>query len=296
MMKLRFHDLELFLAIHRGGSLSQGARALGIDQSTVSRRLAELEERLGAPLFLRNREGVHLTALGEGWVEPARLAEAQVTAAHRSWQRHNAPALDAEVRIAAVHSIADELLVPTLPLLIREHPQLRITILASSDIADLGRMEADIALRLFRPTSGDLVTRKMISGALVPHAQSDLALTLAHEPPERWPWIALANPRFRPPPWQSWCARHDIRPQFTFSSGTSVIRAVQAGLGVSMLDADLGIALQLTPLPMGDLPELRGALWLTAHRAQRKLPHVNAVWKWLELIFTEKANPRRLLS
>ena len=158
MSALQWDDLRFLLALHDAGSLASAARALKVDGSTVSRRLAALESALGAKLFARTPEGLKLNEHGECAVtvasqmnELARTLEATIGGADQ--------AARGLVRVSVSEGFAP-LLYPALAGLRASHPEVHVEIVVASERADLARGDADIAIRLFRETSGDLVVRK----------------------------------------------------------------------------------------------------------------------------------------
>ncbi|MGK0361155.1 MAG: DNA-binding transcriptional LysR family regulator [Bradymonadia bacterium] len=284
-MQIRAADLELFFAIHDCGSLTHAGSRLGLNQSTISRRLTELEARLGAALFIRAREGVHVTQLGARWIEPAEATWMTSRAAERACLEHLGDVQVAEVTVTATHSIADHVITPALPSLIALHPRLRIRVLATGQILDMARLEADIAIRPMRPKVGDLVVQRLAQVDIAVAASEALAIQLAGHPPQTWPWLSLGDDRVLPPPIAKWQAANGVQPRLTFGSGSSHIVALRAGLGVGWLADRLRAHVGLTAMPMTGLPRFEGSLWMTAHQAYRKLPHVDVVWRWLEGIF-----------
>ncbi len=286
-MKIRAADLELFSAINGGGSISRGAAALGLNQSTTSRRLCELESRLGAALFVRSRDGVHLTALGTRWLSPAAAVERQLADAEHALLEHTGTSLNVEVTITTLHMVADQALVPALPALFKDHPQLRVRLLLGSTVMDLARLEADIAIRLVRPESGDLIVRRLRVDRMVATASVSLAKHLKNAPPARWPWVNIRPAKLQPPPVRAWQDSHAIVPRLVVSSGSTHIAALHAGIAVGWMPESLQQSNGLLAMPSAGLPAFDSILWMTTHRAQRQLPHIDAVWQWLSHAFSE---------
>ena len=281
---MTWSDLELFLAVDRGGSLSEAARALGVKQSTVSRRLTDLEARLGSPLFVRGHEGVLATPLGASWREPALRAEQGVLDAYRAMAK-TLDGVTGEVRIATLLSIADLVLAPELPALLENHPGLRVCILATGEVADLGRLEADLAVRLFRPVTGDLVARPLWTSTIAALATHDVKMRVRGRPLADWPWLGWSSPRHVPPGQAAWEEAHGIVPRATFLSPTTILSAARAGAGVALLSSDFAdLFPELERLPIAGLPAIEVTFWLVAHQELRHTPRVAAVWDWLVAI------------
>lgn len=156
-------DWELcrtFLAIVRQGSLSAAARRLGLTHPTVRRHLEELEAGLGAPLFVRSPSGLAPTEVALGLREPAEAMEA----AYEQFIRMGSGAGDAmagTVRITASEVMGAEVLPPILAGLRKNYPGLQFELALSDDVADLLRRDADLAVRMVRPSQADLLARKV---------------------------------------------------------------------------------------------------------------------------------------
>ena len=156
----RWDDLRIFLAAFREGSCAAAGARLGVNQSTISRRISALERELGVRLFDRTPEGLVPTAAAEEIVPRAELFE--VTAAELIGAIEG---LDTRpggvVRVASPVLIASELLAPALPAFLDEQPGLRLELIVGDAIVDLSRREADLALRFVRPDRGDLLVRRV---------------------------------------------------------------------------------------------------------------------------------------
>lgn len=153
-----WNQARAFLATAQAGSLSAAARLLGQTQPTLGRQIAALEERLGVQLFDRVGRGLVLTRAGRDLMVHVRTMEEAATrfslaASGRSEE------IAGEVSITASDTVATYTLPPILARLARTAPEIRIHLIASNDLQDLTRREADIAIRHVRPTQGDLTAR-----------------------------------------------------------------------------------------------------------------------------------------
>ncbi|MGL6109338.1 MAG: LysR family transcriptional regulator [Rubrivivax sp.] len=149
-----------FLAVLDAGSLMGAARKLGAQQPTLSRHVAELEAQLGAPLFERTGRGVTPTAAGLTIADAARQMEAGADqlAMQLAGRRD---ATSGTVRITTSQVAASYLLPPVLAALQRAEPGIQVELVASNQISNLLRREADIAVRMVRPAQSTLVARKL---------------------------------------------------------------------------------------------------------------------------------------
>ncbi|MBL8341147.1 MAG: LysR family transcriptional regulator [Rubrivivax sp.] len=149
-----------FLAVLDAGSLSGAAKQRGAQQPTLSRQVAALEAQLGAPLFERTGRGVAPTALALAIADAARRMEAGADDLLRRLARKRDVATGT-VRITTSHVAASYLLPPVLAQLQREEPGIQVELVASNQLTNLLRREADIAVRMVRPAQASLVARKL---------------------------------------------------------------------------------------------------------------------------------------
>ena len=152
--------VKSFLAVLDAGSLMGAARRLNAQQPTLSRHVAELEAQLGAPLFERTGRGVTPTAAALAIADAARQMEAGALALSRGL----ATARSAEsgtVRVSTSRVAATWLLPPVIAALQEAEPGIAIELVATDQISNLLRREADIAVRMVRPAQGSLVARKL---------------------------------------------------------------------------------------------------------------------------------------
>lgn len=156
-----WNDLRYFLAVARGGSTLAAARALGVDATTVQRRLAELERRLGRPLFARDGRGSRLTEFGTTMLARAE----QVGDAIQGFERQALALRDAAsgiVRVTCPEPLAARLQgSPLIENFHARHPQVRVEFVLSDRYLDLMKGEADIALRSGDTDDDALVGRKI---------------------------------------------------------------------------------------------------------------------------------------
>ena len=149
-----------FLGVLDAGSLMGAARQLGAQQPTLSRHITELEAQLGAPLFERTGRGVLPTALALAITDAARQMAASADTLAGTLTRSR-EATTGTVRITSSEVAASYLLPPVLAQLQQAEPGIQIELVASNQISNLLRREADIAVRMVRPAQGSLVARKL---------------------------------------------------------------------------------------------------------------------------------------
>ncbi|MBY8973429.1 LysR family transcriptional regulator [Pseudomonas sp. P867] len=157
---MNWDNVRFFLAIARAGTLRTAARQLRVDQATASRRLAALEEGLGARLFLRTPSHYVLTSAGEALVEPAETIERSVAQMERRVMGLDEQ-LTGSVRVATTDSLGKRFVLPAIARMRAEHPSIDVACLISQDVANLTRRDADIAVRTVRPDAPDLILRRL---------------------------------------------------------------------------------------------------------------------------------------
>ncbi len=156
----RWDDVRTFLAVARAGTLAAAARTIGVDYTTVGRRIRALERDLGIALFERLQDRFVLTEAAERLREAAERMEDGALALERR-------ALGADrtvtglLRIATTDALAQILVLPALRLLHERHPEVRVHLLTGAARLDISRREADVAVRYVRPEAGELVSRRI---------------------------------------------------------------------------------------------------------------------------------------
>jgi len=158
-----------FAAVAEHGSLSAAARATGVSQPTLGRHIDALEVRLGLKLFDRSLSGFAPTEWGLRAYEPVRAAAARLAEAALVSAGANAT-LKGTVRLTASEVTSHFTLPPILARLRVEFPEIALELVPSDSVENILMREADIAVRMFRPTQLDLVTRKLGESPIVPCA------------------------------------------------------------------------------------------------------------------------------
>lgn len=285
---LAWDDVRVFLALCRSRTLSDAGRLLGVDASTMSRRLRGLEAALAANLFERGRGGILATEAAERLLPVAEEMEhvmARFAGEAEAFEREVA----GRVRIACPADAAQVLIAPLLPELLKRHPRLRIEITPGESVVDLARRDADLALRTARPAKGDLVMTRLFSIGWTVAASPALAAEVgAIRSWEDVPWIGGSQRLADTTPGRWYAANlGEVEPLLRTDSLTLQISSVATGLGVALIP-DLSVAhYGLVPLALSrrlrasikDLPE--DDLFLVTHRALRGVPRVRAVWEFL---------------
>ncbi len=152
-------DLRIFLAVARTDSLSGAGKRLKIDPATVSRRIARLEEAIGARLFTKSPQGYALTEEGARLIPHAERAESALDDAQEALT--GPEGLQGQIRIGAPDGCANYLLPQVLAAICDANPGLEVQIVALPRVFNLSKREADMAIGVSRPTAGRLTVQKL---------------------------------------------------------------------------------------------------------------------------------------
>lgn len=270
-------DLRFFVELARCGSLSEAARRLKADHSTVARRIAALEAALGTRLFDRMPRGYVLTAEGARLIERATGVEDAVLAVERA-AAGTSDRIEGTVRISAPPAFASHWLVPRLTALRHEHPGLILDVAGETATASLMRRDADIALRLSRPVGDALVARKLgtlrygLYGArayLDSTAEDDRAFLGYDE--------HLADV-----PQQRWLLKHAAGRRLAMLSNdlSSLIAGTRAGIGLAVIPHALA-ASHDELVCVCEAPEAAREVWSVVHPDLRHSLRIRVVLDYL---------------
>lgn len=161
--KLNWPDFPIFLAVIEEGNLSGAARALGLSQPTVGRRINALEAQMGAPLLSKTSSGLAPTEMGMQVLDHIRQMDIAAEAISRTTAAQE-QSLAGDVTISATQGIGDFWLPKALIPIYQQHPEIRINIDVNFQMANLAKREADIALRWVGPgNQNSLIGRKVIT-------------------------------------------------------------------------------------------------------------------------------------
>lgn len=276
-MNLHWDDLRLVLAVARAGSFAEAGRRLGLDQSTVYRRVTTLERSLAAPLFARTAEGRSPTAAGAAVVRAAeameRAVEALDTRLAGSGRR-----LEGSVRLTAPDDLMAHLLLPILGRFRAAEPGIRLELVLDNRSVSLTRREADVAVRATRRPPESAVGRRVGAIGWAAYAVPALAGTALEE----LDWVAweegLGAPQvgarlaaLAPPERLVWRS----------NSLLDQLNAAEAGIGAAFLPCFLGEGSPKLVRLLARDPSLDGELWLLSHVEQRRSPRIRALTDFL---------------
>ena len=293
---MQWDDLKHFLAVARAGQLARAAAQLGVDATTVGRRLRRLEAALGQTLFEQGKDGQALTEAGERLRERAEAMER----AFREIETGAESGLElaGAIRVSVSEGFGTWFVARHLPAFAAAHPRLTVDLVASSGFLNPSRREADVAILLDRPRKGPLFVRKLTDyrlrlyaakGWLAAHGPVASRADHRRHPLNGYVPDLLYAPELR------YLAEiaPGLEPRLRSTSVNAQHHLVAAGAGIAVLpcfigDADPGLARLL------DDVVVTRSFWLVTHADTRRSGRVGAFADWLAA--TVAANQAHLLG
>lgn len=270
--RLDWDDLRMFLAVAREGSLSGAARTLSVNHSTVFRRLNGLEARLDVRLFDRQPGGYGLTSAGEALLESSDRVEAEILSAERALRGRDLR-LRGGLRVTMPDTIARLMLPALIAPFERRYPEIELELVVSDTFLNLGKRDADIALRPTNTPPETLIGRRVsgIATAIYRHVDADAPAAAL----SRCRWIApddslahLASARWL----------RDLAPPVAIRANTmsGMLDAARAGMGLAVLPCFLGDPEPALRRVRDPVAEFETGLWALTHRDLRQTARIRA--------------------
>lgn len=274
-----------FLAVMREGSLSGAARALGMTQPSLGRHMRELEETLGVSLFARSPQGLSPTDLAHELV-PHAQAMASASSALRRAATTRQDTIAGVVRITASEVIGAEVLPPMLAAFRQQHPGIVIELSLSNQAEDLLRRDADIAIRMVRPTQDALVARhvgkitlsffahkRYIEANGRPRTMADLTKHALIGFDHETPYIRSMRPAGLPYTREHFALRTD--------SDLAALAAIRAGYGIGVCQTGIGRRDPALVQLFADSFTLNMDTWVVMHEDLRRSTRTRALYDHL---------------
>ncbi len=286
---MNWNDLKYFLAVARSSSLSEAARNLHVSPSTVSRRIDALEQSLSSRLFARRQDGYDLSEAGSNLLPSAEQAEASLLWLERG-AAHGETETAGVVRLVTPELLGQYLIIPQLAALQRSHPEIQLEIVTDVRPSPLTRREADIVLRLSRPTQGDYTVQRIGQLAQALYASATYLQAMGR------PALSSDLAQHRLIGWDSelaylplarWLEDRPERPDIYMRTGNfhAQLMAVQAHLGIAALPRFAARLFNLQPV-LAHEPKLLSDIWLLQQSESRRLKRVNIVADHITAIIT----------
>jgi DNA-binding transcriptional LysR family regulator len=290
MQDPEWNDLRVILALGRSGSIAGAARALSVDDSTVSRRLAAAEKAFGAVLIVRGGSKFAFTAAGKAVLAAAEAMETAVSAAGAA-VRASKTELAGVVKISCAPSALHFLL--PFPQEVRDnHPGLHVELMSTREVIDLAKGDADIALRGVRPTDLGLIVRHQFEWGFALYAAPsylrEYGSPASHAELSRHQLVRY-DESFRRASFATWIEPFvsETTPNIRVDSVDMAQSMIAAGRGIGVLSAVQGDA---DPRLNRVFPEvidlMRG--WIVYHESSRGSKRVEVVIEALIEYFIER--------
>ena len=292
---LSWDDFRYVKAIAEARSLSGAAQSLGVNHSTVFRRLGQIEEQLGSRLFERGRAGYALTPSGEEMVRLAERLGEDINAFERKVTgRDLRPS--GELRVTTNDMVLLHLLTDVLVRFRRAYPEIVIDVVVSNAMLNLSRRDADVAVRATYVRPEGLTGHRISSIAWAVFGGKEAAKAgFDAGRANQYDWIGVSDhsSMARATKWMRDHAGGDVRPVYKANTLLSLAEAAAGGVGLVLLPCFIGSAVpglqRLTP----PLPELEGEFWLVTHPDLRSTARVRT---FVEFCAAEMEKKRRVLE
>jgi DNA-binding transcriptional LysR family regulator len=273
---LDWDDYRIFLMVSRTPSIRAAASKLEVSHSTVLRRLDRLEDKLGARLFERRAVGFRLTLAGEDVLQGVHDIEESVQSIDRSVTGRDS-ALEGIVKVTMPDVFAHPSLFPDLGEFNKRFPNIQLEIDLSYSIADLGKREADIALRVTNDPPQDLIGRKLAPAYIAAYAKKDyVARYRPQELDSQAQRIGFGNPEL----WQCEHGFGHLNVVGFFDNVMLQLTLARQGVGVASLPFVIGEA-EPDLLRISE-PIAKSEVWLLYHTDLRNTSRVRAVRDFLQ--------------
>ena len=280
---MNWDDVRFFLALCREGSVSQAGKALGVNHTTVARRIAAFESKLGTRLFDRTRDGYAMTQAAENMYGKALDMESYALAIDRAMYGQDAE-LRGPLKLTAPYDFANRVIVPALPKFRDKYPCIELDLLTTTGLVDLAAREADIAVRLTPKPPEYLIGRKVLP---LRHGVYGAPKYIASMP-EKADVILFRSDDVLP----EWAEQHYPNANVVLRTDnlTTMRSAVAAGFGLARMpcyegDAEPGIRRIDEPLT----PSTWG-VWILSHVDLRSTARVRVCREFLAEIILDRSD------
>ncbi|WP_298259849.1 LysR family transcriptional regulator [uncultured Litoreibacter sp.] len=268
-------DLRIFHAMIGARSVREAANRLGTTHATVSRRIRSLEAELGHTLFERTRTGYELTSFAQAVADLTDVVGDNIAAIDRLAFAQEG-GLAGNVRLSVLEDLFLSVLDEPLSAFMKQHPLVDLVVDTAATLSDLGRLEADVVVRITRDPPEQAFGRKVADSPLAAYASPDYLA----DRPEIDRWIALDYPPAISPQLQA-------RPVLRCNSIGAVVRMLERGQGIGLLpcfagDKSEGL-IRVSEIPQ--VPDME--IWVLTHDDVRKNPRVRALMDHLYEAFKE---------
>lgn len=269
---MNWDDMRLFLAVARSGSISGAARQLGVQHSTVSRRMRQFEEKLGTRLLERKTGRYELTQAGENVKEASSRIEREVLSVDGALLGKDAQQVG-PLKVAALNNMASSVLMPMFASFTRQRPQIELHLIVSNIDVSLSQREADVAIRLTNTPTDTLIGKRIVTVASCIYGSPAYLQQLRKQGGEPR-WIGVECCGFH----KTWTKQSSrVHSHNFYSDDTQLTHAaIREGMGVSILPCFMGDADPLLERYAEPDPAYNLGLWILLHPDLKRTARVLA--------------------
>lgn len=292
---LSWDDFRYVRAISEARSLSGAAAALGVNHSTVFRRLAQVESQLGSRLFERSRAGYELTPCGEEMVRLAERMGDDIVAFERKVTGHDLRP-SGELRVTTNDTILVYLLSTILASFRRAYPEIVLDVVVSNEALNLSKRDADVAIRATDKPPEALIGRRLAGIAWAAYGRAERA-GVGFDPAadaRHFDWIGFSENLSSLKP-AKWLREHADEERIVYRLNTvlGLAEAAAADIGLALIPCFIGeVTPGLARLTAPD-PSLDTGLWILTHPDLRQTARIRA---FMDFVAAEIAQRRKLIE
>lgn len=284
---LDWEEVKSFAVVAGAGSVRRAAKELGVHHSTLSRRIENLEHALGTRLFSRHPEGYVLTRAGEEFASVVRDCGLRLNDIERQISGQEGD-LSGAVTITMAEPLAVNMFGPRLAEFADAHPGIDVRIIATTDVLDISRREADIAIRTNNNPPESLVGKRLFPYYETAYATPDyLSAHDFENNPESARWICWRKDEERYPDWTKETAFKNVPVWGYFPSPALQQAAARGGLGLAMLPCFIGDQDPALVRASDRKPAKARDIWLLTHSDLRRTARIRAFMTFAEKVLKD---------
>jgi len=287
---LNWNDLQLVAAVCDEGTLSGAARKLGVNHSTVFRRIKALEKSLNVRLFERLPRGYVMTEAGEAFFVASDKIGTLVNDLARNVTGQDLK-LHGTLRVAVPDAILLEILVPNIHKFVDIYPDIQLELISANSYANLTRREADVAIRATRRPADTLFGRKLCNLATAFYVHKDKLAACENLPNTAQSWL-MPDESLGQLPASQWIAKNCPDANFTLASNMLLClkEAAKAGLGIAPLPCFMGDAEPTLVRFIEPNKALQSEVWLLTHQDLKYTARVRVFMDFLIALMSTHKN------
>lgn len=280
--RMNWNDLRVFLAVSENGSIRGAAKSLGVDHSTVSRRINALQKNMGARLLEKVSTGYILTSDGEEVVKATLQITEKLASLDRRLFSRNA-VLRGPLRVTMPSPLATHLLMPDITAFLTMYPQVDLELIISHDELNLAKRDADVAIRLTDTTPPTHLKSKRLltyyKAAYVANQKVDKHKNISADVPIPH-WLGWEDAEITPV-WVKSSEFPNLQTKHNISDIAAQVAATKAGLGMSLLpcfmaDSDTGLRREPSSTPVADR-----CIWILTHKELYAVERIHCFFEFM---------------